>query len=158
MTVHSGAAIRDRCLSQTEVTDAIHRCANRLLGAGPKGGRVAIFAENSAETAIVHVAGLLAGMSTVPVNFHLAPAETAYILADSGTHILFVGPDTLGAGVTAAREASLDRVVGWGSTTIEESCNGWTGSLVGNRTGARRPSAASDAHVHVRHDRPSKGH
>ena len=53
------------------------------IGLDP-GERVAVFAENAVETVLAHLGGLLAGVSTVPVNFHLTTDELAYILGDSG--------------------------------------------------------------------------
>jgi len=102
-----------------EVDDALNRCANLLLAAGARGDlgdehRIAVFAENAAETALAHLGGLLAGASTVPVNFHLTASEAAYILRDSESRVLFVGPETVARGVEAAAEAGVDTVIGWG--------------------------------------------
>ena len=107
-----------------EVDDALNRCANLLLAADARGDlgdahRVAVFAENAAETALAHLGGLLAGASTVPVNFHLTASEAAYILRDSESRILFVGPETVDRGVEAAREAGVDEVIGWGCGDVE---------------------------------------
>ena len=87
----------DRELTWSQVDDALNRCANLLLDADRSGAlgpahRIAVFAENSAETALAHLGGLLAGASSVPVNFHLTASETAYILSDSESRVLFVGP------------------------------------------------------------------
>jgi acyl-CoA synthetase (AMP-forming)/AMP-acid ligase II len=97
-----------------EVDDVLNRVANRLDAAdlGPS-RRVAVFAENAVETALAHLGGLLAGASTVPVNFHLTADETAYILRDSDTRVLFVGAETAERGLAAARQAGVDTVVGW---------------------------------------------
>ncbi len=91
---------RDRRFGWAEVDSILNRVANRILGAdlGDQ-HRVAVFAENSAETALAHLGCLLGGASTVPVNFHLTAPEAAYILEDSGTRVLFVGPETAGAGL-----------------------------------------------------------
>ncbi|NDD96266.1 MAG: acyl--CoA ligase, partial [Actinobacteria bacterium] len=75
-------------------------------------------AENAAETALAHLGCLLGSASTVPVNFHLTAEETAYILVDSDSRLLFVGPETVDRGVAAAELArseglSID-VIGWG--------------------------------------------
>ena len=75
--------------------------------------RVAVFAQNSAETVISYVACLEAGISSVPVSFHLTPSEAAYILGDSGAVAVLVGPETLDAGMAAAREAGIAIVIGW---------------------------------------------
>ncbi|MGH9271312.1 MAG: AMP-binding protein, partial [Ilumatobacteraceae bacterium] len=104
-----------RSYSWAEVGDVLNRVANglRAIDLGPA-RRVAVFAENAAETALAHLGGLLAGASTVPVNFHLTAEETAYILGDSAAHVLFVGPETVQRGVEAARSAAVGRIVSWG--------------------------------------------
>src|ERR1700682_2299866 len=90
-------ALRDdrSTLGWAAVDERLNRVANALiaapLGADPRG---AVCAENSGETLIAHLGALLAGVSSVPVNFHLTTDEVAYILEDSGSTILFVGPET----------------------------------------------------------------
>ncbi len=101
-------------LSWNELDPILNRAAN-ALGALPYGPerRVAVFAQNSAETVIAYVACLEAGISSVPVSFHLTPAEAAYILKDSGAVAVLVGPETAEAGLAAAREAGIATVIGW---------------------------------------------
>jgi long-chain acyl-CoA synthetase len=98
----------------SRVDDALNRVANALYAAelGPK-RRVAVYSENGAEVVLAHIGGLVAGCSTVPVNFHLTTDEAAYILEDSQARVLFVGPENARAGVEAARKAGVPRVVGW---------------------------------------------
>ncbi len=72
-----------------------------------------MFAENSSETVLAHLGGLLAGVSTVPANFHLNADELAYILSDSGAAALFVGPETVTTGLAAAEQAGVPFVIGW---------------------------------------------
>ena len=98
----------------TDVDDALDRVANALgnLDLGPA-KRVAVYAENAAQTALAHLGALLGGASTVPVNFHLTADETAYILDDSESKVLFVGPETLERGVAAAKQAGVQTIVGW---------------------------------------------
>jgi long-chain acyl-CoA synthetase len=109
-------ALRDpyRSMNWVEVDDALNRVANslRTTDLGPK-SRISVFAENAGETALAHLGGLIAGASTVPVNFHLTADEAAYILSDSQTRVLFVGPETLDRGLAAARAAEVPLVVGW---------------------------------------------
>ncbi len=110
-------ALRDpsRARRWAEVDDALNRVANglRARDLGPH-MRVAVFAENAAETALAHLGGLIAGASTVPVNFHLTADEAAYILEDSQTSVLFVGPETAVRGVeAAARTPGVSLVIGW---------------------------------------------
>src|SRR4051794_35672241 len=81
----------------------LNRGVNALLARpAPPPGRVAVFAHNSVETITAYLAALLAGVSSVPVNFHLTAEEVAYILQDSGADTLFVGPETLEVGRAAA--------------------------------------------------------
>ena len=102
----------ERTWGWAEVDDALRRVAVQLqrLGLGP-GQRLAVFAVNSAETLLAHLGGLLAGVSTVPVNFHLTADEVAYILTDSGAAVLVVGPETAERGREAAAAAGVDLVV-----------------------------------------------
>ena len=101
-------------LGWAEVNETLNRATNALMSMLPGDGRrVAVFAENSAETLLIHLACLLAGVSSVPVNFHLTAAEVAYILSDSGAEALFVGPETAAVGLEAARLTPVSVVVGW---------------------------------------------
>ena len=75
--------------------------------------RVAIFAENAAEVLLLHVGAIHAGVSVVSLSFHLTADEAAYILSDSQTEILFVGPENVGVGLDAAQRAGVGTVVGW---------------------------------------------
>jgi long-chain acyl-CoA synthetase len=109
-------ALRDehQALSWADVDDVLNRVANGLmaLDLGPD-RRVAVFAENAAETALANLGGLIAGASVVPVNFHLTAEEVAYILTDSGARVLFVGPETAERGVLAAAQSDVHTVIGW---------------------------------------------
>jgi acyl-CoA synthetase (AMP-forming)/AMP-acid ligase II len=100
--------------SWNELDPILNHAANALAGLSfPQERRVAVFAQNSAETVIAYVACLEAGVSSVPVSFHLTAAEAAYILQDSGAIAVLVGPETLDAGLTAAAEAGVVTVIGW---------------------------------------------
>jgi long-chain acyl-CoA synthetase len=110
------AALRDDdvALGWGQVNDTLNRVVNGLgdFDLGPD-HRVAVLAENSVETVLAHLGGLLAGASTVPVNFHLNADEVAYILEDSGAQVLFVGPDTAATGLEAAQRVGVPMVIGW---------------------------------------------
>src|ERR1700687_532354 len=82
-------------LGWADVDDTLHRATNAMMAtfAGDP-PRVAVLADNAAETLLCHLGALLAGVSSVPVNFHLTAEEVAYILTDSGAGALFVGPET----------------------------------------------------------------
>jgi long-chain acyl-CoA synthetase len=116
-TPHAIALADERqTVSWCELDDILNRAANALLGIdlGPS-RRVAVFAENSAETVIAHLGAIRVGISTVPLNFHLTAGEVAYILDDSRSAALFVGPETAEVGLEAAAEAGIPLVVGWRS-------------------------------------------
>lgn len=124
-------ALRDHraALGWAAVGDVLDRVANRLLIADlGDARRVAVFAENSVETALAHLGGLLGGASTVPVNFHLTADEAAYILGDSGAAVVFVGPETVDRAVAAVDRCAADAghrplIVGW-------RCGGTADALV----------------------------
>ncbi|MGI9322797.1 MAG: AMP-binding protein [Pseudomonadales bacterium] len=110
-------AIRDefKAFTWADVDDQLNRCANGLqaMDLGPD-KRIAVFAGNSIYTALANLGGLIAGASVVPVNFHLTAEEVAYILEDSDTRVLFVGPDTVETGLQAAASvANVHTVIGW---------------------------------------------
>ena len=104
-----------------QIAGPLDRSANLLLASDlGSDRRVAVFAENAAETALAHLGALLGGASSVPVNFHLAVEEAAYVLADSDARVLFVGPETAERGVEAARRAGVTTVVGWRCDGIDD--------------------------------------
>jgi acyl-CoA synthetase (AMP-forming)/AMP-acid ligase II len=122
----TGFALVDprREMTWSEVDDALNRCANRILEAGEAGDlgdcrRIAVFAENAAETALAHLGALLGGASSVPINFHLNTDEAAYIMRDSESRIVFVGPETIERGLAAARAVGIDLVVAWNSPPLD---------------------------------------
>lgn len=101
-------------LTWAELDPVVNRATNALLAeALGEPPRAAVFAHNSTESALAYLAMLHAGVSGVPANFHLTADELAYILKDSGARLLFVGPETAAAGVEAARQVGIDRVIGW---------------------------------------------
>ena len=101
-------------LTWPELNESLNRVANglRRMDLGTR-RRIAVFAENSVETVLAHLGGLLAGASTVPVNFHLNADELAYILSDSEAVVLFAGPENMDRGIDAARLAGVATVIGW---------------------------------------------
>ena len=94
-------------LGWAEIDRVMNRAVNLLssLDLGPE-RRLAVFAENSVETVVAYVATALAGASAVPVNFHLTPDELAYILEDSASALVLVGPETAQRGLQAAEAVS----------------------------------------------------
>ena len=107
---------------------------------------------------LAHLGGLLAGVSTVPTNFHLNAEEVAYILQDSGTRVLFVGPETVETGLAAARQAGVPLVVGWRCPELE-GLTPWEGWLAAADPGEPPTDVAPapQPHVHVGHDGAAQG-
>lgn len=99
--------------SWADLDPVLNRAANAFSAAVDEHRRVCVFAPNSAENVIAYVAGIEAGVSTVPASYHLTAGELAYILADSRTSVLLVGPETAEAGLAAARAEGVPLVVGW---------------------------------------------
>ena len=140
-------ALRDDevTLGWAQVNDILNRVVNGLgeLDLGPD-RRVAVLAENSVETVLAHLGGLLAGASTVPVNFHLNADEVAFILEDSGAQVLFVGPETAATGLEAARRVGVPVVIGWrldGDVTACGRGRTWLAAVVAGRAVARHRAA-----------------
>jgi len=109
-------AIRDSLgvLSWRELVDLVDRAVTRLSALGIGGGdRVAVFAENSLETVTAHLAALLVGAASVPINFHLTAREVGDILSDARARLVLVGPETAAAGVEATAFTDGCRVLGW---------------------------------------------
>ncbi len=128
-----------------EVDEVLNRVANRLLNTdlGAK-NRIAVYAENANETALAHLGGLIGGASTVPVNFHLAAAEAAYILSDSEARVLFAGPATIDRAMEAAADAGVAEVVVWRTDTVPDGAVSWQEWLAGGEnvnppTGSTKP-------------------
>ncbi len=121
-------ALRDSrwMLTWDEVGDILDRIANRLVATdlGPK-RRIAVYAENANQTALSHLGGLLGGASTVPVNFHLTAEEAAYIIADSASSIVFVGPETVDRALLAADIVERSSMESGTSTAVRPTIIGW---------------------------------
>jgi long-chain acyl-CoA synthetase len=72
---------------------------------------VAIIAENSAATLLTYVAATLAGTSAVAVNFHLEPAELAFVLRDSGAAVVLTDVATEARARAGAELAGVTTVI-----------------------------------------------
>ncbi|MZR30647.1 AMP-binding protein [Sneathiella litorea] len=104
-----------KSLGWAEVDDILNRIVNGLMALNlPKGCRVAVFAENAAETALANLGGLIAGLSVTPVNFHLNANEAAYVIGNANAAVLFVDATTVERGLIAAQMADVKTVIGWG--------------------------------------------
>jgi long-chain acyl-CoA synthetase len=121
MAAGDEVAVRDGRgqLTWRELDVMLDRAVTRLRALGIRdGARVAVFAENAVETVVAHLAGQLAGAATVPINFHLKPAEVAHILGDASATIVLVGPETAAVAVEAVALAEKCVVLGWRAESV----------------------------------------
>jgi long-chain acyl-CoA synthetase len=109
-------ALSDATQSYTwgELDRTLNHSVNALLAAGLEPGqRLAVFAENSAETVIAYLTGLLAGVSLIPVTFHLTGRELAWILKQGNAGAVLAGPESAAVARAAADAAGTGLVVSW---------------------------------------------
>jgi acyl-CoA synthetase (AMP-forming)/AMP-acid ligase II len=97
--------------SLDEAIDAAARLVRALVE--ESGGRLAVYAANSAELVIAHLGALYAGVGPVVVSQHLGPDEVAYILRDAGVGVLIVDAKTVERGAVAVERGAAVRLVGW---------------------------------------------
>ena len=77
--------------SYGEVEAKTNQLANGLLDLGVEPGqRIAVLGENSVEQLLLFMAASKVGAVAVPLNYRLAPAELAFVIADAGTRVLWV--------------------------------------------------------------------
>ena len=109
-------ALRDNRVELTwaQVDDSVNGIAAGLAAMvrRPK-RRVAALAHNAVEVLLLHVGAIHAGVAVVSIGYHLTADEVHYIIEDSESEALFVGPETAEVGRTAAQRAGVATVVGW---------------------------------------------
>ncbi len=104
-------AVTDGVISWTwsELNGRLNGAVNWLLAQQiPEGRRVAVAGSNSAHVALAHLAVTYAGLSAVPVNYHLTAEEIAYIVGDADVHTVLCSPD-----VKAAAQSGGMAVLDW---------------------------------------------
>ncbi len=103
-----------RAWSAAEVWDLADRIAH-LTRASTSGGRrrVAVFAENAAESVIAHLGGLRSGASVVAISSHLAAPEVAYLLRVADVALVIAGPETVERARVAVAEVGRGDVIAW---------------------------------------------
>lgn len=112
-----GALVVDerRAWTAGEVGDVVDRIAHQVRAATSGGRRrVAVFAENAAESVIAHVGGLRSGASVVAVSSHLAAPEVAHLLRVAQVALVIAGPQTVERAKAAAAEVGHGDVIAWG--------------------------------------------
>jgi long-chain acyl-CoA synthetase len=99
-------------LTWAQVDEWLRRAVTTLLALDLGAARrVAIVAENSAATVLTYVAATLAGTSAVATNFHLEPAELAFILKDSGAAAVLTDRATATRTRAGAERAGVSVVI-----------------------------------------------
>ena len=89
-----------------------NQVANALIAAGlTTGDRVAYVGKNSDHYFELMFGAAKAGVVTTPIGWRLAPAEIAYIVADSDAKLVFVGPELIAHIETVAAELTHRPVV-----------------------------------------------
>lgn len=92
----------------SEMEEAVHRVAKRLVGAGlEQGSRVVSFAGNSDAYVLLFFACAQAGLVHVPLNYSLKGDELGYVLNDADASLVVADPEML---------AVLEDVPGWGGS------------------------------------------
>lgn len=95
----------------TQLNERLNRTVNWLLSQEiPSGRRVAVLGANSVHVVLAHLAVTYAGLSAVPVNYHLTADEIGYILRDGAVHTVLCSTET--AATVRAADADV-QVVSW---------------------------------------------
>jgi long-chain acyl-CoA synthetase len=119
--------LEGRTVTFGELGERARRVAQALRGAGVgEGDRVAFIDKNGAEWFEVTFGLAMLGAVNVSVNWRLAPAEMAQIIADAGAEVVIVGPDFVGH--VEKIEDELDRVrtiVAIGGDADADAHDGW---------------------------------
>ena len=148
-------------LTWRELDERVNRLIHRFREVGiDSGDTIAVVAGNCNEWFEIAFACSNAGITFIPVNWHLVAAEIAYLLGDSGSKALICGHQFIGEGAKALTDertsgveiALVDRRAG--DRPIRELRRVRAGRVT-RRT--RRPEFRRADVLHERHDRPSEG-
>ncbi len=86
----------ERTLTYAQLNDRARRLANALQTLGVKtGDRIAVMAHNSIEALETAAAASKIAAINLPVNYRLRAHEVAYVLNDSESRVVVVGPDLI---------------------------------------------------------------
>ncbi len=123
-----GLALADptRSFTWSELAHQLAKATNALadLDLGHQ-SRVGIMARNSTTTALAYLAALHAGLSVIPISFHLTTREVVYILQDGQAGGLLADEHTEEVARAAGEEVSLKQVYAWDSTDSSDSSSTW---------------------------------
>jgi len=156
-----------RELTRGEIHARCNQLVHGLRSLGlSRGDSVAICSPNSAEFFIVVLACEQAGWYVTPINWHLAPAEVAYIIEDSKAKAFFGHQNVAEVCVGAAKASSIppealfavgevpgfrsfdEFLAGQPSTAPDKRCSGnimnYTSGTTGHPKGVKRPLAPEE--------------
>jgi acyl-CoA synthetase (AMP-forming)/AMP-acid ligase II len=95
-----------------QLADQAARLASGLAALGvERGTRVSILAPNLPEHVVLFLANARLGAVHAPINPQWMVEETRFLLADAGSTVLFVSPDTLEVGLEAVEGTAVREVV-----------------------------------------------
>jgi long-chain acyl-CoA synthetase len=151
----------DEARTAGELLDRVNRLTNALRAQGlGRGDVVAMVVRNEPVAIELFMAVAQAGMFLVPINWHLATPEIAYILEDSGAKVVVCSPEHS----EQVTEASAEGVAIFESTTTYETLlsesdgatpqdrlagtvMNYTSGTTGRPKGVRRPMPAISPEV-----------
>ncbi|MEU5911466.1 AMP-binding protein [Micromonospora sp. NPDC047527] len=106
-------------LTWAQLGERVHRWRGLLADVGvTSGDAVALMLGNRREALEALLACLHAGVTAVPVNWHLTAPEVAYLLADADVRLLVVDPPRALVGAKAAAEAGTVRAMVTGDRAV----------------------------------------
>ena len=132
--------------SWRQLDPVVNRAVNALMSNEAASSPVAVFAPNSVEGVLAYLAALLAGVTSVPVNYHLTVDEVVYILEDSQARLIFAGPETIDVACAAAAQTGAT-VIAW-RTPPAPGVIGWSDWLAAASTAEPPTTQPPKAHLH----------
>ncbi|HXH09155.1 MAG TPA: fatty acid--CoA ligase [Alphaproteobacteria bacterium] len=139
-----GVVCGDTRLTYRAFAERVHRLCSALHGLGlRKGDRLAVLMYNCHRYFEIYYATVEMGALVVPLNIRLSAAEIAYILNDSGSAAVFVGPEFLS--MLSAVQPQLPALQHRIYAGDEEPPEGWSGyeQLLASAAPAASPSPAA---------------
>jgi acyl-CoA synthetase (AMP-forming)/AMP-acid ligase II len=136
-----------RQLSWGAVDERANRLATYLQSAGlKKGDRVAVCARNTLEWPEITYGLAKAGLVLVPVNVRLTPAETRFIVEDSGCRAAILHGDQAEIVAVPLAEAGIGTVLQIGGTSLGKE---YEEALAGGRNVNPTPADLTESDLHV---------
>ncbi len=132
----------DTTLTYAQLGDRVDRLATGLVDAGVKRGDIVVYQlYNSLEFALLYLATQACGAVGSPINFRLAPGETAYVLDDSHP-VMFICDESLAQDAVAALDHADHRPSVIAATGSGELPSGFVSfdSLIAAEAGPLQPA------------------